>query len=96
MRNSIPFEEQETIISFGPPRVDKTAEIYTCMPNWANKIRKLAASRPDCVTIEKDSGDSLFAQVDSSCIRITPKRIMTEEQRLAAAERLSRIGVNRK
>ena len=89
---SIPYEEQETIISFSPTRVSKVAEVYTCIPEWVNKIRKLAVSRPDCVHIKRDLGDSLFAEVDKSCVRIMPKRQMTEEQRLAYVEHFTKGG----
>ena len=87
---SIPYEEQETIISLFPSRVSKTAEVYTATPDWVNKIRKLAASRPDCVRITRDLGNSLFAEVDRSCVKITPKRQMTEEQRNETAIRLAK------
>ena len=84
-----PFDEQETIISFSPPQISKTAEVYTCMPNMLNKLRKLSESRPDCVKIKRDLGDALFAEVDRACVKITPKRIVSDEQRRAAAERLA-------
>lgn len=87
-KTTIPLDEQETVISFAPSRVSKTAEVYTCMPDWINKIRKQSELRPDCVRIKQDLGNALFAEVDRSCIKLSPKRIMSEEQRIAAAERL--------
>lgn len=90
MDKSIQLEEQETVISFSPTRVSKTAEVYTCMPDWIKRIRGLAKSRPDCVRIERDLGDALFAEVDKSCIKLSPKRKMTEAQRVAASERLAK------
>lgn len=90
MKNTIPFNEQETTISFFPAQVSKTAEIYTCMPNVMNQLRNYAKTRPDAVTITKDEGDALFAVVDRSCVKITPKRQLSDEQRTAAAERLAK------
>lgn len=90
MNNSIPFDEQETIISFVPTRVSKAAEIYTCMPDMLKKLTNLAESRPDCVRIKQDLGDAAFFEVSKSCIRITPKRKLSDEQRVAASERLAK------
>ena len=88
MKKRNPFDEQETIIIVSPSQVSKTAEVYTCMPSWADKLRKLAASRPDCVRITQDLGDALFADVERSCVKIIPKRIYSEEYRRSCAERL--------
>ena len=85
----IPYDEQETIINIPASQVSKTAEVYTNVPSMLKKIRKQSKSRPDCVQIKRDLGDALFAEVDRSCIRITPKRIVSDEQRLASAKRLS-------
>lgn len=90
MDKLIPLEEQETIITLQPSRVSKTAEIYTCIPDQLKKFRKLAESRPDCVRIKRDLGNALFVDVDRSCIKISPKRLMSEEQKQAAAERLEK------
>lgn len=95
MDKSIPLEEQETIISFVPARVSKVAEIYTCMPDWLTKLRKQAEFRPDCVRIKQDLGDALFAEVDRSCIKVAPKRQLSEEQRAAAVERLRKGGAGK-
>ena len=90
MPKGIPIDEQETVISFSPAQVSKSAEVYSCMPGMMKKLRKQAESRPDCVRIKKDDGDALFAEVDRSCIKISPKRTMSDEQRAAAAERLAK------
>lgn len=90
MRNGIPLEEQETVIVMNPKQVSDTAEIYTCMPNMLKRIRKMAESRPDCVRIKRDDGDALFADVARSCIKISPKRQLSNEQRQAAAARLEK------
>ena len=90
MDKSIPLEEQETVINFFPAQVSKKAEIYTCMPNVMKQLRKHAKNRPDSVQITKDEGDALFATIDRSCIKFAPKRKLSDEQRLAAAERLAK------
>ena len=86
--NLIPYEEQETIINLLPPQIESTGEIYTCMPHMVKKLRKWAKSRPDSVTITQDFGDAVSAKVDRSWIKVAPKRVLTEEQRAAAIERL--------
>lgn len=95
MERKIPFEEQETVIIVPSARISKTAEIYTCVPTMLTKLRKQAKERPDCVRIKQDMGDALFADVDSSCVRITPKRIMSEESRRASAEHLAKVRYTR-
>ena len=90
MDKSIQLDEQETVISFSPTRISKAAEVYTCMPDWVKRLRTLAKSRPDCVRITQDLGDAVFAEVDKSCVKLSPKRKMTEAQRLAASERLAK------
>ena len=90
-----PYEEQETIINIPASQVSKTAEVYTNIPSMLKKLRKQSESRPDCVQIKRDLGDALFAEVDRSCIRITPKRIVSDEQRATAAKRLAEGRVKR-
>lgn len=90
LKNRTPYEEQETVIVIPDSHVSKTADVYTCVPHMLKKLRKQAKSRPDCVQIKRDLGDALFADVDSSCIRITPKRLVSDEQRAAASERMKK------
>ena len=85
----IPYDEQETIINIPASQISKTAEIYTNIPSMLKKLRKQAESRPDCVRIKQDLGDALFADVDRSCVRIVPKRIVSDEKRASAAKRLA-------
>ena len=90
-----PYDEQETIINIPAPQVSKTAEVYTNIPSMLKKLRDQSESRPDCVRIKRDLGDAVFAEVNSSCIRITPKRIVSDEQRAVAAKRLAESRVKR-
>lgn len=62
---------------------------------WVNKIRKLAESHPDEVTIirEPDENDGcIYCSLPVRWLNVRPpaKRNFTEEQRLASAERLMR------
>lgn len=95
MNDRTPYEEQETIINIPAPQISKTAEVYSCVPSMVNKLRKQAETRPDCVKITKDLGNACFADVDSSCIKIIPKRIISDEYRAAAAERLAKVRAKR-
>ena len=91
MDKRIPYEEQETVIVVPVSKISKKADVYTCVPTMLKKLKNLAESRPDCVQIKRDLGDAVFAEVDSKCVRITPKRILSEEQRRAASERLEKL-----
>ena len=89
MQQKIPLDEQETIISLFPAQISTKAEIYTCMPAMVNRMKKLAAKRPDAVRILKEDEISLTVEVDRSCIKISPKRLVSDEQRRQAAERFA-------
>lgn len=91
MDKQVAMDEQETVIIFQPARINKVADVYTCMPDQMKKLRDLSESRPDCVQIKLDQGDAVFAEVERSCIRITPKRLVSEEQRRSASERMKKV-----
>ena len=60
---------------------------------YKNKIEKLAEKYPDeCKIVRRNQDGSLVAKVPLSWIRISKPtvRIMTEEQKLAAVERLNK------
>ena len=61
---------------------------------WVNKIRKLAESHPDEVTIirEPDENDGcIYCSLPVRWLNVRPpiKRNLTDEQRLAMSERLA-------
>ena len=89
MDDKITMDEQETTINIFPAQVSKKAEIYSCIPAMVKRLKKLAVNRPDAVRILQDDGISVTAEVDRSCIKISPKRIVSDEQRKAASERLA-------
>lgn len=91
MGKIVAMDEQETVIILQPARINKVADVYTCMPDQMEKLRDLSKSRPDCVQIKRDQGDAVFAEVERSCIKIIPKRLMTEEKRIAASERMKKV-----
>ena len=72
-----------------PPQISKQAAVYSCIPSMMLRLRNLAEQRPDVVRIVSDDGYGVSALVDRSCIRIAPKRQLSEEQRKAATERLA-------
>ena len=89
MQESTPIEEQEMTINLYPNQISSKAEVFSSIPYMNKKLRKMAQEHPESVTIEKDTGNEIMALVDRSCIRISPKRIMSDEQREASAKRLA-------
>jgi len=89
MNNKIPIDEQETTINIFPAQITKKAEIYSCVPSMVSRLKKLAANRPDAVRILDEDNLSVTVEVDRSCIKISPKRLISDEQRKAASERLA-------
>lgn len=78
------LEEQEMTINVYPRQVSPVAEVYTSIPHWANRLKKLHKKRPDDMSVrELDTG--LFATVPLDWVKISPTRqiVMTEEQREA-------------
>lgn len=62
---------------------------------WVNNIRKLATQYPnECVILQQPetNGGFIYAKVPTSWLRVRPPRKveMTEERRIAAAERLQK------
>lgn len=80
--------------------VDDRATFSSSERKWINKILKLRESYPDDVQIEympEDNHGMLLAHIPKSWLKINPphKRNMTDEQRAAAAERMSKLGASR-
>lgn len=69
-------------------------EYGTSERKFVNQLRKLAASHPNEVTIVKDGGNYIYAQVPLSWFRAPKppiKREFTEEQKAQMAERMRNI-----
>lgn len=73
---------------------DNHATFSTSEPKWIKKLTTLAKTHPDEVQIiytpEQNEG-MLYAHVPKTWLKVTPpkKMTLTDEQRQAAAERLS-------
>jgi len=82
MQSPYTLDEQETTINVLPANVSKTAEVYTCIPNMIEKIKKLAEDYPDDVVVVESDG-YVNATVPREWIKIQPKRksSMTDEQK---------------
>lgn len=76
--------------------VDKHATFCSSERKWINKIIKLQQEHPDEVEIlympEKNEG-VILAHIPKRWLKISPpaKRVMTDEQRAAAAERMKAL-----
>ena len=79
--------EQETIITFNEE--EKTAGVYTHNKALIRKLEHLAHDRPDECCLEKVSHDGQAVDyiIPKSWVKITPTRILSEEQHTAMAER---------
>lgn len=88
---STPLEEQETIINISPNQVSVTASVYSSLQSHINKLWKLHEQYPDDVKIIRDDKYGTEFEVPRKWIKVKPPRKVSEEQRLAAAERLARV-----
>ena len=88
-KKAVPLDEQETTINIYPNPISKTAEIYTCMTTMIVKLKKLAENRPNEVKITKEDAYGLFAEVPAKWVKITPSRILSEEEKQALRDRFA-------
>ena len=70
---------------------DKHATFYSSEAKWIRKIKALQTEYPDDIKITHESEDSIIVHIPKTWFKITPPRKMnlTDEQRAAAAERMS-------
>ena len=69
---------------------DDYASFTSAEKKWINKILKLKAEHPDEVDIKaypENNQGYIYAHLPKKWIKISPPRQVSEEQRLAAAER---------
>lgn len=69
---------------------DEYASVTSAEKKWINKILKLKAEHPDEVDIKaypENNQGYIYAHLPKKWIKISPPRQVSEEQRLAAAER---------
>ena len=77
---------------------DHHATFSTTEPKWIRKIKSLQQSHPNDIQIIKESKDGILVHIPKSWMKITPPRKMTltDEQRLAAGERMKNARKNKK
>lgn len=87
-KKNTPMSEQETIINFSPG--DKQADIYSSDPVVIRRLKKYADENPDKISVIMDnaSGIEVLFPMDWISFKPRKKRVMSEEQRQANAERL--------
>lgn len=89
-------ENNENMIEF--LRAQKTCTVSLTNQKYINKVKKLYEKYPECFERYKENEDgSLYARIPLKWLKISkPKEVtMTEEQRLAAAERLRNSRLNK-
>lgn len=70
---------------------DDHATFYSSEAKWIRKIKTLQSEYPTDITIINQDDDSIIVHIPKSWLKIKPPRKMTltDEQRAAAAERMS-------
>ena len=88
--------ERETIISYN--EAEETANVHTHNKTLRRKLEKLAADRPKECRLEKVSRfyKAVDYTVPKAWVRIYPPRQISEEQRVAMAEKLKTANLRRK
>ena len=82
----IPREEQETIINFNAK--DKIAMVYTRDPTFMKQMDILVREYPDSFRCRSVSEVDRVYEVPAASITFRKPRILSDEQREAARERL--------
>lgn len=80
--------DNENVISF--EKGSSVASVTFSQIKYANRVRKLAKKFPDEVKIRADYGLIVVATIPTRYIKISPPRVVSEEQKRASAERLSK------
>lgn len=72
---------------------EKTCTFTFSQPRYVTKVKKLAQSHPDEVIIHHENPDgSIVGKLPTAwALKLTPKRQVSEEQKLQAAERLKKM-----
>jgi len=68
------------------------ATLYSSEAKWMRKIKQLQTDYPDSVQIINETSESMVVHIPKSWFKVTPPRKMTltDEQRAAAAERMTK------
>lgn len=81
--------EQETIVNFNA--AEDTASVYTADPVYMRKLDKLCEREPASYKPVKQDKDGKWYEMPKRLVRFTTTRIMTDEQKEAAAERMRKM-----
>ena len=93
---NIPGIERETVITNNEH--EKAAVVYTCNQALKRKLEGLTIARPDeCKLLRRfPDGIGVEYEVPKKWVKVSPPRIMSEEERVARAERLRNARFARK
>ena len=86
MNYTLTRQEQETILN--AIAADKHAELYTEDPTRMRRMDRLCAARPDVFEMTGETQMGKNYRFPKKCFRITAPRIVSDEQREAARQRL--------
>ena len=71
---------------------DETEAMLTLSKGrYISRVKKLAESHPSEVYIKQNADGTIFAKVPVKWVKISPPKVVSDGQRQAAAERLSKI-----
>lgn len=99
VQKSCALDEQEETLNVFPKQADDRMFAYSCIPAGIRYYRRLLEQYPDDVRLIKEDQYRIDVELPSSWYRrpLPPrKRIMTDEQRAAAVERLKAAMEKRK
>lgn len=89
------FDEQELHINYCPAETGKMCEVYTTIP-WAMKyLERLVNKYPDQCKLIKDDQYSYTAQIPFKLVKPRTPRVVSDEQRQAAAEMFAEMRKNK-
>lgn len=96
LSNSVSISEQEVCINF--MRDENFATIYTSDTTYMTKLDKLCKTSPDMYSLISDTGRGKIYRVeDKTLISFrAKKRELSEEQRIAAGERMRQYQASKK
>lgn len=96
LSNSVSLSEQEVCINF--MRDEDYATIYTSDTTYMTKLDKLCKANPDMYSLIADTGRGKTYRVeDKTLISFrAKKREMSDEQKIAAGERMRQLQANKK
>ena len=86
---SIPLDEQEMHIYYSP--VSKQCEVYTTIPYMMKYLERMVEKNPEQCRLVKDDQYSYTVEVPFSSVKPRNPRVMTEEQKAAASERMKKL-----